>query len=41
MKTADYSDRAIEMRIKRLAQLRNLCLSLAKAKQPPPPKPAK
>ena len=39
MKDVDYSDRAITMRLKRLAQLRRLCLSLAKAKpvdrQPP------
>jgi hypothetical protein len=27
----DYSEQAIDLRIRRLAQLRNLCLSLAKA----------
>lgn len=32
MKQVDYSDRAIEMRIVRLSQLRSLCISLAKAK---------
>lgn len=31
MKHIDYSDGAIERRIVRLSQLRNLCLSLAKA----------
>ncbi len=31
MKDVDYSDKAIEMRIRQVAQLRNLCLSLAKA----------
>ena len=39
MKSVDYSDRAITTRLKRLSQLRKLCLSLAKAKpanrQPP------
>jgi len=32
MKTVDYSDHAITMRLKKLSQLRKLCLSLAKAK---------
>lgn len=31
MREVDYSDRAIAMRITRMAQLRNLCVSLAKA----------
>jgi hypothetical protein len=39
MKTVDYSDRAITMRLKKLSQLRKLCLSLAKInpanRQPP------
>jgi hypothetical protein len=35
----EMSARAITVRIKRTAQLRNLCLSLAKAK--PAPKPQK
>lgn len=39
MNQVDYSDRAITMRLKRLSQLRKLCLSLAKAKPLPPPKP--
>jgi hypothetical protein len=39
--SVDYSEKAIAMRIRQVAQLRKLCLSLAKAKQPPPPKPAK
>jgi hypothetical protein len=30
--TVDYSDRAITMRLKRVAQLRRVCLSLANAK---------
>lgn len=38
MKTVDYSDRAITMRLMRLSQLRKVCLSLAKAKPVPPPK---
>jgi hypothetical protein len=37
----DYSDRSITMRLKRLSQLRHLCLSLAKAKPFPPQTPAK
>ena len=42
MKQVDYSEKAIEMRIRQVAQLRKLCLSLAKAKPlPPPPKPSK
>lgn len=32
MSTVDYSDRAITMRLKRLSQLRKLCVSLSKAK---------
>ena len=43
MKSIDYSDRAITMRLQRVSQLRKLCISLAKAKpadrQPPPPDP--
>ena len=31
MSTVDYSDRAIDLRLRRVAQLRNLCLSLAQA----------
>ena len=31
MREVDYSDRAISMRITRMAQLRKLCVSLAKA----------
>ncbi len=31
MREVDYSDRAISMRITRMAQLRNLCVSLASA----------
>lgn len=31
MKEIDYSDKAISMRITRMAQLRNLCVSLARA----------
>jgi hypothetical protein len=31
MREVDYSDRAISIRIMRMAQLRNLCVSLAKA----------
>jgi hypothetical protein len=31
MREIDYSDRAISMRITRMAQLRNLCVSLARA----------
>ncbi|MDP9360836.1 MAG: hypothetical protein M3P29_05220 [Acidobacteriota bacterium] len=31
MKEIDYSDKAISMRITRMAQLRNLCVSLAKS----------
>jgi hypothetical protein len=39
MKTpVDYSDRAITLRIRQVAQLRRLCLSLAKAKPVVPPK---
>lgn len=41
MKTIDYSEQAVAMRIRQVAQLRKLCLSLAKAKpidsHPPPP----
>jgi hypothetical protein len=37
----DYSDRAVTMRIKRLSQLRRLCLELAKAKPLPPKTPSK
>jgi hypothetical protein len=32
MSAVDYSDRAITMRLKRLSQLRKLCVSLSKAK---------
>ena len=32
MKKVDYSDRAMTMRVKRLSQLRYLCLMLAKTK---------
>jgi len=40
MKQVDYSDRALTMRLKRLSQLRDVCLSLAKAKPlPQPPSP--
>lgn len=31
MKEIDYSDKTISMRITRMAQLRNLCVSLARA----------
>lgn len=31
MKQVDYSDAAIELRINRVSQLRNLCVSLARA----------
>ena len=31
MKEIDYSDKAISIRITRVAQLRNLCLSLGRA----------
>jgi len=31
MREIDYSDKAISMRITRMAQLRNLCVSLARA----------
>jgi hypothetical protein len=31
MKPVDYSEEAIDLRIRRLAQLRDLCLSLARA----------
>jgi len=41
MKQVDYSDRAVTMRIKRVSQLRKLCLSLAKAKPAPPAPPKK
>ena len=41
MKEVDYSDRAVTMRIKRLSQLRRLCLELAKAKPLPPKTPSK
>ncbi len=41
MKQVDYSDRALDMRLKRLSQLRKLCLSLAKAKPAPATPPAK
>ena len=37
----DYSDSAVTMRVKRLSQLRRLCLSLAKAKPLPPKPPSK
>ncbi len=33
MKRVDYSERAIAVRIERVSQLRQLCLSLAKAGQ--------
>ena len=41
MKSVDYSDRAITMRLMRVSQLRRLCLSLARAKpaNPQPPTP--
>ncbi len=39
MSKVDYSDRAITVRIRQISQLRKLCLSLAKAKPLPPPKP--
>ena len=32
MKAVDYSERAVAMRIRKVSQLRKLCLSLAKAK---------
>jgi hypothetical protein len=35
MKQVDYSDRAIDMRLKRLSQLRKVCLSLARASATP------
>ena len=41
MKDIDYSDKAITMRLKRVSQLRKLCLSLAKAKPIAPQKPSK
>lgn len=31
MKQIDYSDKAVELRIRQVSQLRKLCLSLAKA----------
>lgn len=37
MTRVDYSDRAITLRLRQVAQLRKLCLSLAKAKAAPPP----
>jgi hypothetical protein len=40
--SVDYSERAITIRIRQLAQLRKLGLSLPKAPKPaPPPAPAK
>lgn len=36
MKTVDYSERAITLRIRQVSQLRKLCLSLAKAKPAKP-----
>jgi hypothetical protein len=36
MKSVDYSDKAISMRIRQVAQLRKLCLSLAKSTPLPP-----
>ena len=41
MKEVDYSDRAVTMRVKRLSQLRRLCLELAKAKPFPTKPPSK
>jgi len=35
VKHIDYSDKAIELRIRQVAQLRKLCLSLAKADRKP------
>jgi hypothetical protein len=32
MKSVDYSERAIALRIRQVSQLRKLCLSLGKAK---------
>lgn len=37
MKSVDYSDRAITMRVKRVSQLRFLCLTLARTKAIPKP----
>lgn len=37
----DYSDAAIALRIRQVAQLRKLCLSLGKARPVPPPPPPK
>jgi hypothetical protein len=33
MKTIDYSERAVTLRIRRASQLRKICLSLARAGQ--------
>jgi hypothetical protein len=33
VKSIDYSDRAISLRLRQASQLRKLCLSLGKAKQ--------
>jgi hypothetical protein len=41
MNNVDYSDRAVDMRLKRLSQLQKLCLSLAKAKPAPAAAPPK
>jgi hypothetical protein len=40
MSNVDYSERAITLRIRQVAQLRRLCLSLGKAKPAPSPKKA-
>jgi hypothetical protein len=37
MKSIDYSDRAISLRLRQASQLRKLCLSLSKAKLPQTP----
>lgn len=37
MTNVDYSDKAITMRLRRLSQLRRLCLSLTRAKRIDPP----
>jgi hypothetical protein len=39
MKTIDYSDRAISLRIERLGQLRTLCVELKRAAKTKTPEP--
>jgi len=36
VKQIDYSQKAVELRIRQVSQLRKLCLSLAKADRKPP-----